>query len=269
MKTPLLLLSLGLPLAAGAQKLVATHSPKVFKVGSEKAFLYRALTDTAAGKAGFFLYPGAEATVVGEFSPRWAVVKREGFLYITPTTSLKDYSSATVLSPSEKRLRETEAKYEVEHRARVAALKTLDDKNGFRAYHFGESITAYPGLKQRTAKGRSLQYADPTENLHIGEADLKSVTYFFYKGKLSSVVIETDGLINSTKVREALETQYGKGRKFNNLIENYDWEGEKVDLLYNENSISRDAMIIFSSKALRAEETVDDKAAAKKATSDL
>ena len=82
---------LGLPLAATAQKLQATAPASTYHIGSEKTFLYRTPADTAAGKSSFFLYPGNEAVVVGEFSPRWVVVKREGFLYLAATQRLADY----------------------------------------------------------------------------------------------------------------------------------------------------------------------------------
>ncbi|RZK33076.1 MAG: DUF4468 domain-containing protein, partial [Hymenobacter sp.] len=45
--------------------------------------------DTAK-KAGFFLQPESEATVVGQFSPRWLITKREGFLFLTPASMLID-----------------------------------------------------------------------------------------------------------------------------------------------------------------------------------
>jgi hypothetical protein len=93
-KTALLLCSIILPLAATAQKLQASAPASTYHIGSEKTFLYRTPADTAAGKSSFFLYPDNEAVVVGEFSPRWVVVKREGFLYLAPTSKLRDYNSA-------------------------------------------------------------------------------------------------------------------------------------------------------------------------------
>lgn len=268
MKTAFLFCTTLLPLAASAQKLQATAPPKTYHVGSEKAPLYASAADTA-GKPRFTVPPGWEVSVVGEFSSRWAIVKREGYLYLTPAKSLESYTISSILSSSEKRFQELESKYQEEHKIRVAALKVLDDKNGFRTYRFGEDVAAYPNLKQQTFKGRKLQYIDPNENMRIGEADLKSITYFFYKGKLSSVLIETDGLVNSTRVKEALETQYGTGAKPNNFIDSYHWYGDKVSLTYKQNPITSDATIIFSNRALIAQEIADDKEVAKKAASDL
>lgn len=95
MKAALLFCSIVLPFAATAQKLQATAPPITYHVGSNKAPLYHTPADTAAGKSGFNLSPGADAVVVGEFSPRWVIVKREGFLYLASTQKLIDYNSVT------------------------------------------------------------------------------------------------------------------------------------------------------------------------------
>jgi hypothetical protein len=95
MKAAFLFCSILLPLAATAQKLEATGPDRPYRVGSEQAPLYRTAADTAK-KTGFFLSPNEQTTVVGEFSPRWAIVRRTGFLYITPTSKLANYNSAAL-----------------------------------------------------------------------------------------------------------------------------------------------------------------------------
>lgn len=79
-----------LPLAAAAQKPVATMPLVTCHVGLQKAPLYRNAADTAK-RTSLYLPSQAEADVVGRFSPRWVVIKREGFLYLTPTRALRDY----------------------------------------------------------------------------------------------------------------------------------------------------------------------------------
>lgn len=91
MKTALLFTALTLPLAATAQKLVAKAAAVTYHVGEEKVFIYHNPADTAAGKSSFFLYPKVPVTIVGEFSPRWAIAKREGFLYLIAINKLADY----------------------------------------------------------------------------------------------------------------------------------------------------------------------------------
>jgi hypothetical protein len=83
-----------LPLAASAQRLVATLPPITYHVGLTKAPLYNS-ADTLH-RPSMLLPSQSEVVVVGQFSPRWVVVKREGFFYLTPTSKLSDYDPADV-----------------------------------------------------------------------------------------------------------------------------------------------------------------------------
>ncbi len=94
MKTTFILCSIALPFAASGQKLEATSPAKTYRV-EKQAPLYRTPADTAK-KTGFFLSSGDDATVVGEFSPRWVIVRRTGALYLTPTNKLVNYNSAAL-----------------------------------------------------------------------------------------------------------------------------------------------------------------------------
>ncbi|MFD1467548.1 DUF4468 domain-containing protein [Hymenobacter caeli] len=77
-------------MAATAQKLVATTPPIACHVGLVKAPLYRSAADTA-GRPAVLVPSQEEVVVVGKFSPRWVVAKREGFLYLVPVRALSDY----------------------------------------------------------------------------------------------------------------------------------------------------------------------------------
>jgi len=58
-----------LPMAATAQTLPTTDAPKTYRVGPERAMLFRTAADTAR-PSGFFLAPQEQVSVVGRFSPR-------------------------------------------------------------------------------------------------------------------------------------------------------------------------------------------------------
>ncbi len=91
MKAALFCCALGLPLLAPAQRLVATLPPITYHVGLTKAPLYSGL-DTLR-QPSLLLPSQSEVVVVGRFSPRWVVVKREGFMYVTPVSKLSDYDA--------------------------------------------------------------------------------------------------------------------------------------------------------------------------------
>ena len=90
MKVLLLFSALLWSLAATAQQLVATTPPITYHVGLQKAPLFRSYADTLR-RPSLYLPSQAEASVVGQAGPRWAITKREGFLYLIPTQLLSDY----------------------------------------------------------------------------------------------------------------------------------------------------------------------------------
>jgi hypothetical protein len=107
MKAACLLCACLFPLAASAQKLQATTPPISYYVGLTKAPLYRSAADTA-GTPSRVLFSQSEAVVVGQFSPRWVVVKHDGFLYLTPAQKLIGYDPADAtplpIDPSTQRI---------------------------------------------------------------------------------------------------------------------------------------------------------------------
>ncbi len=63
-------------------------------------------------------------------------------------------------------------------------------------------------------------YARKDELLKLGEADLKSVAYYFPKGRLSGVGIVFEGEANFFLIKEQLIRQFGPGRQ---MGDRYGW----------------------------------------------
>ncbi|MGI4832155.1 MAG: DUF4468 domain-containing protein [Janthinobacterium lividum] len=82
-----------LPLAARAQQFAATHPPVTYRVGLVRAPLFRHPADTLR-PADMFVPSQAAVGVVGELSPRWVVVEREGFRYLASAAALVGYDPA-------------------------------------------------------------------------------------------------------------------------------------------------------------------------------
>ncbi|TGE22792.1 hypothetical protein [Hymenobacter metallicola] len=253
---------LSAPLTLVAQEYTKTERDLRFlnrKENIEKVGLFKSLSDTAGtptientGKTPPFYY------VVGTTSsPKWLAVEFKNKVYFTRKSNLEpsvQESINTVLADAKKK---------------DAKLAALDDKNGFRTYHFGDDVSTIPGLKEVEKSGDTKYYTKTDENLKIGDADLHSITYGFYKGKLHYVVVRIKGIVDSRKVLAALETQYGSGYKSNRYLENYYWFGNKVNGTYDENSVTHDTTVSFSSVEIAKQKEEDAKAAAKKAGSDL
>lgn len=132
-------------------------------------------------------------------------------------------------------------------------LKTLDEKNGFRDNKLETNFNQFKDLVFK--EGETVKfYIKKKENLTLGNYKLKNIYYGFYKNQLSNIIIETAGAINSHGVLDILIKGYGSPTdKPNKYIEHYFWLGEKVTLIYKENSITKDSIIYIDSVFLTDE----------------
>jgi len=150
-------------------------------------------------------------------------------------------------------------------------LKALDEKNGFREYKFGIDTSAIPNLKLTETDNTGLTrfYEKTDEKLSIGDAEIESIAYGFYKGQFYSVLIKTKGYSNSKALLEMMRELYGKGYQSNQFIETYIWFGKLVNASYDENSITRDATVYFTSKSIQEQKKKDADERKKKAKGEM
>lgn len=151
------------------------------------------------------------------------------------------------------------------------STKELDAKNGFRDHKFGDDISTFKDMVEIESgpDGLNKFYRMTGDKLSIGSSELKKISYGFYKDKFYAVSIETEGYSNSRGVLKALQELYGRGSKDNRYIEEYKWFGSKVFGVYDENSVTYDASIIFFSRTILEQQRQDEKESAKKAINDL
>ncbi len=143
-------------------------------------------------------------------------------------------------------------------------LEKLDEKNGFRDMKFGIPFNSFKNLIITGSDGDHKFYTKSGEVLKLGNYDLKSIDYGFYKNKLYSIYIETDGYSNSTGVLSIMENLYGKGNQRIEGIEEYLWDGKNVKLSYRQNSIDYSATITFMSRPIFSQIKEDKKQKDKK-----
>jgi hypothetical protein len=143
-------------------------------------------------------------------------------------------------------------------------LKALDEKYGFREAKFEMSIDSIKNLTKIGEKGDN--YKSTNENLKIGDYDLNEITYSFYNGQLCMIKIDIKGYRNSSGFLKILQSAYGEGDKNNRYIEEYWWLGEKVWMIYHQNSISNDAtIVIYCNKLMKLKKADEDNANSKAA----
>jgi hypothetical protein len=147
------------------------------------------------------------------------------------------------------------------------SLAYLDARNGFRDLTFGDP--PQQGMRVVEDHGDTKYYTRPSDDLTIGGAKIKEISYGFYKGRLYSVLIETEGLLNSRALLEVLQQAYGTGSRPNRFMDEYMWDGSRVLLYYDQKPVTNEAITMFQSIPLKNEKTGDEKAKAWKGASGL
>lgn len=140
--------------------------------------------------------------------------------------------------------------------ARAGSVQDLDQHNGLPDAQLGASVSSFRNLQQTEDTGRWTSYRRPTDRLTFGPYDLSSITYNFFKGKLYSIFLETDGKRNVKGVLNTLERMYGKDHTFqrqevpkiNVALETREWTGTKVYLLYKNGDDYRGGQITILDK---------------------
>jgi hypothetical protein len=146
-------------------------------------------------------------------------------------------------------------------------VKALDKKNGFRDVAFGADIATLTGFVGHDSPGDTKLYSRPTDELRVGTATLSSIRYIFYKGQLCNVVLETKGLPNSRAMLASLRDLYGPGKQFTrHVAQRFDWQGKAVQMSYQENLLSGDAVVSMSSQPFTQQQSADEAATRKAKT---
>ncbi|GAB3223262.1 hypothetical protein GCM10027346_02100 [Hymenobacter seoulensis] len=131
-------------------------------------------------------------------------------------------------------------------------IATLDERYGFRGARFESTVNKYKDLVLAENGGDTKFYRRTSDVKTLGEGELSSIRYGFYRGRLAVVILETKGSRNSHHVLEAIRGAYGPGVQRNPYQSRYGWNGKTVTLSYDENAASNDATIFIYSKKLRA-----------------
>lgn len=128
-------------------------------------------------------------------------------------------------------------------------LKVLNERYGFRDAKFEMSIESFPNFIKLYDDKYADAYINSNENLKIGDYTVKGIFYMFYKGKLSQIIIFTEGYTNTLGLLSILQQAYGSGYNSDKYF--IYWSSKKVQLVYKRNSITDDGTIVMWSKILR------------------
>lgn len=145
----------------------------------------------------------------------------------------------------------------------------LDRKNGFRDAVFGAAPATLGVLEPAFQIGADTAFTRPTDSKQVGEATLDMIVYLFNNNRLWAVHLTTKGRQNARGILRALQSAYGPGDKPNDYLENRVWRGSKVTLIFEQDTFTGDAKVIFGSVPLLADRQRKQEEAAANAAGDL
>ncbi len=131
-------------------------------------------------------------------------------------------------------------------------ITTLDNDNGFRNVHFGDSIFLHPTMKAfyYTPDSQFVSYRKSDDSLIVANSKV-DIIYTFYKGQLFGIMIKSLDETGSKNILKSLHESYGKSKKPDPYIESYYWYAKSVILEYHQNMVTEKADIFINSIKMR------------------
>lgn len=131
-----------------------------------------------------------------------------------------------------------------------SAFSNKNEINGFGGISWGKSITKYKKIMQLTSDERKSKkfYVRKNEKMSFGDIELVSVIYVFYKGKLSSVILQTGkSSTNFKQTISLLKMKFGKPVYKNIITKKYRWKNKTTTVDLKCFSSSHKCSIIYNS----------------------
>ncbi|UCD81054.1 MAG: hypothetical protein JSW26_06400, partial [Desulfobacterales bacterium] len=126
-------------------------------------------------------------------------------------------------------------------------------QDGFSDLKWGARLAAVRGLEKRqTDSGLEdvIEYVRPADVLKLGDAELTTVVYAFWRDQLYTVSIWIQGPANYKALRDAVFKQFGKGMQIESAGEKYLWSDSLTDAMLKYETDDQYGMLWLRSKDL-------------------
>jgi hypothetical protein len=136
------------------------------------------------------------------------------------------------------------------------------DISGFRDFTWGMDFNEVKrNLKLVEDHGDIKYYTKNKDDLKVGTAILKKISYGFYKGKFFAVNIKYQGIDNHVAIKEILGEKYGGYMRFDLNIEKfiYGYKEGNTQITVDFNQISENGFVIYLFKELYEESLRNEK----------
>jgi len=107
-------------------------------------------------------------------------------------------------------------------------------KDGLADMRLGSRLADASGLEiKQTDSGLKdvIEYVRPGDSLILGDAVLRSVIYAFWRDRLYTVSIWTQGRENYNALRDSVFNYFGKGARIDGTSERYLWSDSNTDVM--------------------------------------
>jgi hypothetical protein len=126
-------------------------------------------------------------------------------------------------------------------------------KEGLADLKWGARCAHIEGLERKdTDSGLKdvLEYVRPQDSLKLGDSELLSVVYAFWRDQLYTISVWTRGQENYVALRKAVFDHFGKGTRLDDLGEKYLWSGASTDIMLKYTDNDQYGLLWMRSKAL-------------------
>ena len=126
-------------------------------------------------------------------------------------------------------------------------------KNGLGDLKWGSRLANIRGLEiKQTESGLIdvIEYVRPKDPLKLGDTDLKTVVYAFWRDKLYTISIWTEGQKNFNGLRDSAITQFGKGTRIDGSSKRYLWTNDTTDVMLKYNQDGQYGLLWMRCKEL-------------------
>ena len=101
----------------------------------------------------------------------------------------------------------------------------------FRGIRWGAEKKDVPGLITGP-QTQNIEVCTRDENKKVGDIEVQSIYYMFYKGKFGAARILAQGASNSSILKETLSQKYGPGEKPTPALEKFIWELKDLKIIF-------------------------------------
>jgi hypothetical protein len=133
----------------------------------------------------------------------------------------------------------------------IAQLAGAAEADGFRGLTWGTEFETVKDVMTCVGKDSSFGGIDLCtrngDELKIGGADLESIVYGFWQGRLSDVRISITGFSNYENLRAAMVERFGRPYKPNRYMDDYLWSGKVTTMSMRYNKVAGNGRVLMYS----------------------